>query len=340
MDLPKGENSTCRGLYHRMRGSTRQSAGEQRQRDAEIWALVDAQHGVITRVQLLDLGVSSRQIERRIRSGRLHPVWRGVYSVGRPQLGRLGWWMAAGLACGPGAVLSHGSAAALWGFGNEPPGLVEVSLPPGRSSQRPGIRVYRRASLEPSDVTTHKRIPVTSPTRTLIDQATQLAPGRLERAVNEADKLTVSGPTPCTPHSTNTVESPASSLSAHCSIRSHSASATPSWSGPSVRSPVPPGSRSQRQKRGSTVTKSISSGRSWGSSWRPTACNTTAPPRSRGGGWNATRLTSPPACGHCASPIGRSSTTRDTSATFCVALPPEHGRHSAPSRDKLNRLSH
>jgi very-short-patch-repair endonuclease len=97
--------------------------------------------------------------------------------------------MAASLACGPGAALSHGSAAALWGFGSELPGLVEVSLPPGRSSQQPGLRAHRRAALKPSDVTTHKRIPVTSPVRTLIDQATQLPPKKLERAVNEADKL-------------------------------------------------------------------------------------------------------------------------------------------------------
>jgi len=96
---------------------------------------------------------------------------------------------AAALACGRGAVLSHGSAAALWGFGSELPDLVEVSLPPGRSSLHSGIRTHRRAALEPRDVTTHRRIPVTSPTRTLIDQATQLAPSRLERAVNEADKL-------------------------------------------------------------------------------------------------------------------------------------------------------
>lgn len=162
---------------------------EERERDTAIWVLVDDQHGVVARRQLLELGLTARQIERRIASGRLYRVWRGVYAVGRPQLGRLGRWMAAALACGPGAVLSHGSAAALWGFGAELPGLVEISLPPGRSSQLPGVRAHRRAALEPSDATTHEGIPVTSPTRTLIDEATQLPPRRLERAVNEADKL-------------------------------------------------------------------------------------------------------------------------------------------------------
>ncbi len=166
-----------------MHGSSPQSS------DKRIWALVDAQHGVVSRAQLLALGVSARGIERRIGSGRLHPVWRGVYAVGRPQLGRLGRWMAAALASGPAAVLSHSSAAALWGFGSEAAGLIEVSLPLNRDSRRRGIRAHRRAALQPIEMTTHEGIPVTSPLRTLIDQATQLSPGRLERAVNEADKL-------------------------------------------------------------------------------------------------------------------------------------------------------
>lgn len=128
-------------------------------------------------------------IERRIASGRLHPVWRGVYAVGRPQLGRNGLWMAATLACGPGAVLSHGSAAALWGFGGERGGLIDVSVPSASPRRRPRIRVHRRAALRHEDLTVQERIPVTSPLRTLIDEATELAPRRLERAVNEADKL-------------------------------------------------------------------------------------------------------------------------------------------------------
>jgi very-short-patch-repair endonuclease len=100
-----------------------------------------------------------------------------------------GRWMAALLACGPGAVLSHGSAAALWGFGEEPRGLVEVSLPAGMRSRQVGIRAHRRATLGSADVTEYEGIPVTAPIRTLVDQATRLAPARLERAVNEADKL-------------------------------------------------------------------------------------------------------------------------------------------------------
>jgi very-short-patch-repair endonuclease len=162
---------------------------ETQTRDRRIWTLVRRQHGVVAHRQLRELGLGRSSIRWRVKSGRLHPVRRGVYAVGRPEIGPNGRWMAALLACGPGAVLSHGSAAALWGFGGEPRGLVEVSLPAGMRSRRPGIRAHRRAMLSPDEVTEHEGIPVTTPIRTLIDQATQLAPARLERAVNEADKL-------------------------------------------------------------------------------------------------------------------------------------------------------
>lgn len=157
--------------------------------DAEIWALARRQHGVIARWQLLELGLGARAIDWRVSSGRLHPAWRGVYAVGRPHLGQHGRWMAAVLACGPSAVLSHGSAAALWGFGSERDGLIDISVPAGSPRRRPTLRVHRRVVLRPQDVTTHERIPVTSPVLTLIDEATELTPRRLERAVNDADKL-------------------------------------------------------------------------------------------------------------------------------------------------------
>jgi very-short-patch-repair endonuclease len=144
---------------------------------------------VIARRQLLELGLRPRQIEQRIASGRLHPVWRGVYAVGRPQLDKPGHWMAAVLACGPGAVLSHSSAAALWGFGLEQGSIIEISVPARRRSRLRGILVHRRTEAILGDVAVHQGIPLTSPIRTLIDQATRLRPMQLERAVNEADKL-------------------------------------------------------------------------------------------------------------------------------------------------------
>jgi len=171
-----------------MRGSNVQSR-EERERDAAIWARVTGQHGVIARRQLLELGFNGRRIDRRIASGRLHPVWRGVYAVGRPLLDRHGRWMAAVLASGPGAVLSHRSAAALWGFGDEQGGLIDVSVPMTRRSRRQGIRLHRRAGSVIEDGVVHEGVPLTSPVRTLIDLATCLKQMQLERAVNEADKL-------------------------------------------------------------------------------------------------------------------------------------------------------
>lgn len=174
-----------------MGGSTVQSpeTSASGNRDAIIWALVRRQHGAVARRQLLERGLNARQVEKRIATGRLHPVWRGVYAVGRPELGRHGRWMAATLACGPDAVLSHGSAAALWGFGKERGASIQVSIPASGRRHHPGIHVHRRAELGADEVTAHNGIPVTGPIRTLIDEAIHLLPMQLEREVNEADKL-------------------------------------------------------------------------------------------------------------------------------------------------------
>ena len=83
---------------------------------SSAWALAREQHGVITRAQLVDLGYGSEAIRHRVRKGRLHRVQIGVYAVGRPEVSQLGGWLAAVLSCGPGALLSHESAAVLWGI--------------------------------------------------------------------------------------------------------------------------------------------------------------------------------------------------------------------------------
>jgi very-short-patch-repair endonuclease len=152
------------------------------------WELAARQHGVVSRVQLLELGLSVEAIRHRVARGRLHPVMRGVYAVGRAELSRRGRWMAAVLACGPGAMLSHESAAALWGIRNAEGAEVEVSLPAPSARRRPGIRVHRRTRLGRADLATHHSIPLTSPIRTLLDLATRLRADGLETAINEADK--------------------------------------------------------------------------------------------------------------------------------------------------------
>ena len=78
-----------------------------------FWERVRRQHGVISHEQLIELGLKPQAIKRRVASGRLHRLYEGVYAVGRPDLDQHGVWMAAVLACGKGAVLSHSSAAAL-----------------------------------------------------------------------------------------------------------------------------------------------------------------------------------------------------------------------------------
>ena len=155
------------------------------------WELVRRQHGVVARRQLLDLGLTAKAIRHRVKTGRLHPVRTGVYVVGRPQLGREGRWMAAVLACGPAALLSHRSAAALWGFGEETPGVIDISLCRHGEARRPGIRSHDRAGLWNRDLGTHLGIPVTRPVRTFLDLATVTGSKTLERAINDADKLDV-----------------------------------------------------------------------------------------------------------------------------------------------------
>lgn len=136
----------------------------------------------------MGLGFSEEAIEHRLAKGRLHCVGPGVYAVGWPQLDRKRRWMAAVLACGEGAALSHRSAAALWQIGPEPRDVIEVSVRRRCEHRRGGIRARSRASLPAEEITRRDSIPVTAPARTLLDLATVLDPRHLERTVNEADK--------------------------------------------------------------------------------------------------------------------------------------------------------
>ena len=154
-----------------------------RSRDSAAWALAESQHWVLTTRQLRDLGFTEAALRHRVRAGRLHPVFRGVYAVGRPTLSRHGRWKAAALSAGPGAALSHLSAGALHEIAREGP-AIEVSTP-GRSKSRPGILVHRAAELA-EHVGVESGIPVTSPARTLIDIAQRLPASRLAAAANDA----------------------------------------------------------------------------------------------------------------------------------------------------------
>jgi very-short-patch-repair endonuclease len=170
--------------------------GESRTRGADraIGVLAGRQHGVVARRQLLALEVGARAIDHRVDCGRLQLVHRGVYAVGHRVLSQRGRWMAAVLAAGPGAVLSHRSAAALWGIRPTARARIEVTTPK-RLHPRPGLHPHR-AVLPPDEVTTLHGIPVTTAPRTLLDLAAVLRPNELDRALNEAEIRRLPGPQP------------------------------------------------------------------------------------------------------------------------------------------------
>jgi predicted transcriptional regulator of viral defense system len=180
----KGANHRLWSLLHAIASQTdHESPG------ASIWALARRQHGVVTRAQLVERGVTRAGISHRTRIGRLHRLHCGVFSVGTPDVSQLGRWMAAVLACGTNAALSHQSAAELWGIRSPRGGRIEVSVPIERKPRVREVRVHRRRALTPSDSRVRHRIPVTSPARTLTDLATRVSVPELEAAINQADKL-------------------------------------------------------------------------------------------------------------------------------------------------------
>jgi very-short-patch-repair endonuclease len=157
--------------------------------DRAIAGLASKQRGVVRRGQLLDVGISSAAINRRVRSGRLHPVHRGVYLVGHSAPVSGARELAAVLACGPAAVVSHLSAAHLLKLLPYPakPRPVDVTVQSRERARRAGIRVHCVESLDGRDTRTLQGIPITTPARTLLDLATALPPYLLERAIAEAE---------------------------------------------------------------------------------------------------------------------------------------------------------
>jgi hypothetical protein len=153
--------------------------------DRAVAELAGGQHGVVSRVQLGEMGLGRGAVDLRVARGRLHAVHRGVYAVGHSVLTDEGRYMAAVLAGGPGAVLSHSAAAAHWGMRPSSTALIEVTV--GRQLRaRPGLR-FHHSHLPTDEVTTYAGIPVTTVPRTLFDLAAVVDPPQLRRAVNEAE---------------------------------------------------------------------------------------------------------------------------------------------------------
>jgi very-short-patch-repair endonuclease len=154
---------------------------------AEVTALAAEQHGVVALWQLFRLGLPRGWVEHQIATGLFHRVFRGVYAVGHSAVTEHGRRMAAVLACGPNAKLSHWSAAALWGLLQTNRAVIDVVVPGNRNGPK-GVHVHR-GKLDPDEWTCRENIPVTTIPRTLLDLAPIAAERQLRRATNQAARL-------------------------------------------------------------------------------------------------------------------------------------------------------
>jgi hypothetical protein len=284
------------------------------------WELVARQHGVISHGQLRALGYGAEAIRHRLREGRLHRRARGVYAVGRPDLTWHGELMVAVLACGPGALISHVTAAALWDIRPWTPGRIELTLPGERSRRIGGLRVHCRTRLQPQDAGSCRRVPVTSPARTIVDIAVALSPPQLERAVNLADSLDLIDPDALRGECKRFVGQPGVAwLRAVLDRRTFRASDSrleQRFLGivrkTSLPLPLPSGT--------STAAGRTSSGPHSASWSRPTRCAITGPRQSSTATVCVTRPTLPPGAPRCGSPMRRSS-SRPTTLPGCWNTP-------------------
>lgn len=155
-----------------------------------VGGIAEAQHGVLSRGQLLDAGIGVEGINARLRTGALVALHEGVYAVGHRALPVRARFMAAVMAGGAGTVVSHRSAAALWGL-RPSRGAVEVTVPHGTGARRRahGVEVHQTRTLPAWQVSLHDSIPVTTVARTLLDLAAIVPPHHLRRAVERAEQL-------------------------------------------------------------------------------------------------------------------------------------------------------
>jgi predicted transcriptional regulator of viral defense system len=158
-------------------------------REQTIVALATRQHAVVALSQLEALGLGARGVSHRVKRGTLHRVHRGVYAVGHPLLTREGRWMAAVLACGPGAALSHRSSAFHLGLQRHVRDDIDVTAPNRTGRRKDGIAVHSAATLDVRDITVVDGIPCTTVPRTLLDVAEDGSAREVERLVDRAEVL-------------------------------------------------------------------------------------------------------------------------------------------------------
>ncbi|MHB1836325.1 MAG: DUF559 domain-containing protein [Solirubrobacteraceae bacterium] len=153
-------------------------------RERSLATLASLQRGAVTRSQLLELGFSGSAIDRRVLRGALHPLLPGVYAVGHEMLAPLAAETAALLYIGDDCVLSHASAAAVWGLGPAP-AVVAVTRIGVTSRRQARLVVHRAEAIDIRDVTIHHGLPLTTPARTLLDRAAEVRISELERVLAE-----------------------------------------------------------------------------------------------------------------------------------------------------------
>lgn len=147
----------------------------------------EARLGVLTLAELWELGLDKHVIARLVEAGFLHRLYPGVFAVGHRALSTNGRWRAATLACGPGAAISHRTAAHAWGMTSFSPSVIDVTVPgDGGRRARPGLRVRRSKASKEEHVVIRRGVPTTTPVRTLLDVSSVMPSWELESTVERA----------------------------------------------------------------------------------------------------------------------------------------------------------
>jgi very-short-patch-repair endonuclease len=157
-----------------------------RSRDQAVARIAARQRTLVTAAQLAACGLGKDAVAHRVNSGRLHPIFHGVYSMGCGELPPLAPELGALLACGKNSLVSHLSAAFVWGFRKSPPAEVELSVVGRCCESRKGIRVHRIQAIDRAELRRHKGLWISSPARTLLEIATTLPRHGLADAVSDA----------------------------------------------------------------------------------------------------------------------------------------------------------
>ena len=157
--------------------------------DRAIAEVASRQHSVFSVDQALKAGGSRKMLLTRVRAGHLHKVDVDVYRLAGAPMTWEARMLASVMSAGPGALVSHRAAAALWGFEGFIQGTPEVSIPRGRRYRRPGVRSHESTDLERCGSRRRDGIPVTDPARTLLDLARRTGDQRLLQGIESARRL-------------------------------------------------------------------------------------------------------------------------------------------------------